>query len=330
MKKAKPNEFKKFHKLLTQDITWKPWYFKLGKDKDPLEDTAWKQLPIKMSGRQAFQWMKAGFNVGIAATNMDPLVIIDIDDIGVTPDDVMLPTLSTTSRKRLGRHYFYLTEDPKCKHNTSTDDGGEMRCVWEYVVAPGSYVKTSDKLIDVMPKSEKKYAGYYTLLNKVSPVYITFDNIPNIFKKSIAEESVKKPAKNNTKIMSASALFSLTIHDIINVPDKKKRFASPIHGSETGKNSSVDDTSVDGGWYICWRHNVSHSALSLLAVMSGMAECRAAGWGHETSNAGPSTIDFKDGETIYKLWKFAKSQGFIPDDDKIPKSAYEYLCKKVK
>ena len=78
---------------------------------------------------------------------------------------------------------------------------------------------------------------------------------------------------------------------------------------------------------MCWRHNVSHSALSALAVMSGMTTCQEAGWGHKNAGVGPSTLDFKDGKTIYELWKYAKKNGFIPEDDRIPYSAYLYLDK---
>lgn len=59
--------------------------------------------------------------------------------------------------------------------------------------------------------------------------------------------------------------------------------------------------------------------------MSGMVSCQDAGWGHRGAGIGKSTVNFKDGEIIYKLWKFAKKVKLIPDDDPIPLVAYLYL-----
>lgn len=322
--KTHPDEFKRFHALLTKTVSWNPWYFKLSKhDKDPLKGDMWKHPRSKLTPKQAYHWMLAGFNVGVAATNMDPLVIIDIDDITKTPDDKMQSTLSVKTRKRMGMHYFYITKDARCKINIPTDEYGEMRAMWQYVVAPGSYVVTDEDIKAQMPKSEIKYAGYYTLFSKVKPTYIEYDNIPDIFHTAIEKESFNNKNKKteiNQRVLSNSALYDLTVRDIFNIPDKKSRFPSMFHNSKTGKN-----TALNGEWIICWRHNVSHNHLSSLAVMSGVANCQDAGWGHSASGIGPSTVDFKDGEIIYKLWTFAKGAGLIPEDDPIPRIAHEYL-----
>ena len=321
--KTHPNELKRFHALLTATTSFEPWYFKLTKhDKDPLTDVSWKVPKSKLTPNSAFNWMKAGYNVGVAATNMDPLVIIDIDDIDKTPDSDIQPTLSVKSRKRLGMHYFYVTRDARCKVNIPTDEYGEMRAMWQYVVAPGSFVETDDDLISAMPESEVRYAGYYTLFNKVKPTYIKYDSIPDIFRNEIKrqEETNNKRTEIKTNVVPASKLYDLTVRDIFNISKKNSRFPSMFHNSKTGKN-----TSIDGDWIICWRHNVSHNSLSSLAVMSGMATCQDAGWGHATSGLGPSRLDFKDGKVIYELWKFAKAIKLIPEDDRIPIAARKYL-----
>jgi len=321
--KTNPSEFKRFHTLLTATVSFKPWYFKLTKhDKDPLIDVSWKVPKSKLTPRQAFHWMKAGYNVGVASTNMDPLVIIDIDDIEKTPDADIQHTLSVKSRKRMGMHYFYVTKDARCKVNIPTDEYGEMRAMWQYVVAPGSYVETDDDLIAKMPASEVKYAGYYTLFNKVKPTYIEYNNIPDIFRREIDRQKKAEDEKSGDRpeIVSASALYDLTVRDIFNMPSKKSRFPSMFHNSKTGKN-----TSIDGDWIVCWRHNVSQNNLSSLAVMSGMASCQDAGWGHENSGIGPSQLDFTDGKVIYELWKFAKAVKLIPENDRIPIAARIHL-----
>lgn len=321
--KTHPNEFKRFHTLLMATTPFEPWYFKLTKhDKDPLTDVSWKVPKSKLTPNSAFNWMSAGYNVGVASTNMDPLVIIDIDDIDKTPDSDIQPTLSVKSRKRLGMHYFYVTRDARCKVNIPTDEYGEMRAMWQYVVAPGSFVETDDDLISAMPDSEVKYAGYYTLFNKVKPTYIKYDRIPDIFRSEIKrqDEVNNKRTEIKTNVVPASKLYDLTVRDIFNISKKNSRFPSMFHNSKTGKN-----TSLDGDWIICWRHNVSHNSLSSLAVMSGMATCQDAGWGHATSGLGPSRLDFKDGKVIYELWKFAKAIKLIPEDDRIPIAARRYL-----
>lgn len=321
--KTHPGEFKRFHTLLTATTPFNPWYFKLMKhDKDPLVDVSWKVPKSRLTPKQAFHWMKAGYNIGVAATNMDPLVVIDIDDIEKTPDSNIQPTLSVKSRKRLGMHYFYVTKDARCKVNIPTDEYGEMRAMWQYVVAPGSYVETDDELISKMPEQEVKYAGYYTLFNKVNPTYIEYNNIPNIFRREIKrqEKANNKQIGIKTNIVPVSKLYDLTVRDIFNISDKKGRFPSMFHASKTGKN-----TSIDGDWIVCWRHNVSQNNLSSLAVMAGVASCQDAGWGHENSGIGPSQLDFKDGKVIYELWNFAKAIKLIPEDDRIPISARNYL-----
>ena len=320
---TRPDEFRRFHKALTADIKWKPWYFKLNRaDKDPLQGISWKDLKAKRTPKRALRWMEAGFNIGIAATNMDPLVIVDIDDIAKTPDSEVQPTLTVMSRKRRGRHYYYLTEDPKCKVNIPTGDYGEMRANWQYTVAPGSYVETHQGLIDLIPEDDKVNAGYYTIEKMLKPTYIKYNNIPDIFKHAQLEEKEDQLQKKVTKKADTgqSALYTLTVDDLFNLQDKVTRFPSIFHASETGTN-----TAIIGDWLQCWRHNVSHNALSAIAVMGGITDCLNGGWGHTDSSVGPSVLDFKDGETKYKIWKYAKEQKFIPEDDKIPYVAREYL-----
>jgi len=321
MYKTRPREFKKFHDCLTENMPFKPWYFKLGHDKDPIKGEAWKALYAKMSPKKAYRWMKAGFNVGIAATNMDPLVIIDIDDVNKTPDSDMKSTLTVTSRKRFGKHYFYLTEDPRCKRNIPTDGAGEMRCDWQYVVAPGSFIPSTlgdDEIMNNIADDDVVNAGYYTVTKARPPAVITYDDIPQVFKDVSETEYVREKAiKQHSD--GISELYNLTVDDIFNIPNKKTRFPSLFHNSKTGKN-----TSVDGNWIICWRHNVSHNHLTALAVMAGMTTCQEGGYGHKGSGIGTSVLDLKDPKTIYEIWMYAKEMKMIPDDDIIPGHSRRY------
>jgi len=96
--------------------------------------------------------------------------------------------------------------------------------------------------------------------------------------------------------------------------------------SETGKNASVS-----GGLLHCWRHNVYHNAFSYIAVLSGVTSCECAGAQHgESESFGVSN---QDGETVFKVWSYAKQKRLIPENDPIPYCALVYyaiskgLCK---
>ena len=318
-----PDEFRRFHELLTKDRPeYTPFYFPLAMHgKDPIGGIKWKDEKNRITAEQAATFLEHGYNIGIAGTDQDDLVIIDIDDISITPLDMMQPTLMAYSRKRIGRHHFYFTEDNRCKANVPTDEAGEIRAVWQYVVAPGSYVPCNEMELERIPEERREFAGRYTIENATTPTNLAYDALPQVFKDQIErEENAATKSKPKTKHRVArkngSALFSLSLDDVIGAVPKRDRFPSLFHSSETGKN-----TSVTGGLLHCWRHNVSHTPLSALAVMAGIATCMDAGTGHRGSGVGMSTIDYGDGKTLFKLWKFAKQEGMIPKDDPVPNKA---------
>ena len=332
-----PAMFERFHKALTSERQgYTPWYFLLSKGlKDPVAGISWKQLEGRLSFEQALKKMRAGHNIGIAATGMDPLCIVDIDDITATPDEIVKPTLTTRSRKRIGRHYFYFTDDPRCKENLPTDSKGEIRSSFEYVVAPGSFVLCDGKTIAAMPDAQRECAGRYTVENERSPDTIVFDELPPVFleqakknreaereTKKRREETAKarkdkKPAQGNDK--NRSVMWDLSIEDIMSIPNKT-RFKSLFHESTTGKNTALND---DGG-LTCWRHLVTHTPLSALAVLAGVSDCNSAGQGFNRGKS--SCIDYADGATLWKMWAFAKHEGMIPKDDPIPSGALRWCA----
>ena len=347
-----PAMFKRFDELLTKNRPgYKPWYFLLTKlNKDPADDPtdptgerkiAWKKNPKHhLSAEQAIKYMRGGANIGIAATGMDGLCIIDIDDIEATPDSVMKPTLSVRSRKRIGRHYFYWTQDPRCKSNIPTDDKGEIRANWQYVVAPGSFVLCSNEERDRMPTDQREFAGKYTIENEAPVSDIEWKEVPPVFKEQDdknknairvqqkkRKEKAKERKKKKEKAPSSkdSRIWHLAIDDIMDIPDKS-RFPSFFHSSETGKNTSVTDT----GGIACWRHLVTHTPMSALAVLAGVTDCLSAGVGMADSKAGDSEIDYKDGKTLFKMWDFAKRESIISQDDPIPPRALTWYATEQK
>lgn len=343
--KTDPDEFKRFHATLTDDRPdYKPWYFMLNiGEKDPLEGQGWKANKHQLSCDAAIRALEMGHNVGIAGTDMDGLVIIDVDDENAFVNHTFIPTLTARSSSRKGRHHFYFTKDKKAKENIALEEIGEVRTYWQYVVAPGSWAKLTDSKDDdgnitktakekfnYLPDDEKPFAGKYTL-EVVRPLAeITYDDFPRIFKdekiKRAANEKVKenKPKKEYVKRGDSkkSGIYDLKIDDVItSIPDQG-RHPSLFHDSHTGKNTCISNK----GLLHCFRHNVSHNAISALAVLAGLYDCVDAGSGHKTSGSGRSCIDYDDGETIYKIWDYAKKEGYIPKDDTIPTVAARWYA----
>jgi Bifunctional DNA primase/polymerase, N-terminal. len=334
-----PQEFLKFNKLLTKDMpNYRPFYFPLEKSgKDPLFGVSWKAN--RKTTQEAYSLMKKGFNIGIAATASDPLVIIDVDDMKQVPE--IKTTLQTISRKRIGRHNYFFAADATAKVNIPANTAGEIRSNWQYVVAPGSFVECNEEEIARMPEEEKVKAGHYSLYRESSVSTITFNEFPQAYKiaKSTrqlidVERAVEKATGEQRDFQHSfngkiSKLWDLTITDVSGISDTHgKRTSMPleIHDSDTQKNCSVSR-----GILHCWRHELSHNAFSYLCVAAGLTTCENAGMPHLGDYFG---VDFTDGETVFKVWRYAKERGLIPKDDPIPRNALVYyaelmgLCKK--
>lgn len=332
-RKTDPEEFKKFHALLTRDRPdYQPFYFPLNPNsKDPLDNKSWKANRITVE--QAVKYLEMGYNIGIAATDTDILVLMDVDDLEKV--GTFKPTLTVISRKRIGEHGYYFTKDKpaetifddSAKQNIATEDAGEIRAKWQYVVCTGSYVPVSHEELERIPEADRANAGRYTLCNELPVNEITFNDLPEVYRNCLLE---KRQAEISAKIKKESSttnrppesgkyrskLWDLTLEDVTGKnTDVQGRFPSLFHGSETGKNNSISN-----GLLHCWRHNVSHTPLTALAILSGISDCSHAGYGHNGS--GTSNLDFRDGKTVFDLWHYAKRDlKIIPQDDPIPSSA---------
>jgi Bifunctional DNA primase/polymerase, N-terminal. len=334
-----PAEFKHFHERILKNAPrgYTPYYFslKIG-GKDPLEGISWKKN--RKTFAEAYYLMKRGFNIGIAATSSDPLVIVDVDDMEQVPE--VKPTLQVTSRKRIGRHNYFFGFDGSAKKNIATKDAGEVRSVWQYVVAPGSFVQCSEQEMDRIPENEKVNAGKYTLKNELPVSEITFEELPEVYKIRYSEIvhdevelAIRHAKRKHTGQRQAgkhrSALWDLDITEVSGVRDTGGRrvpIPSEIHGSETGHNCSVSN-----GLLHCWRHDVTHNAFSYIAMLAGVKTCERAGLPHGGHYFG---ADAQDGETLFKVWMYAKENRLIPENDPIPSAALAYyaldkgMCKK--
>ena len=324
---TKPDEFKTFHSLLMSSAPhdYFPWIFVVDKmDKAPhLARGAWSLPKNRKPLDQAMNLMHRGFNLGIAGMD-DHLIIVDIDNEDAIDDKTLVPTLSVRSRSRTGTHHFYYIDNIKDKRNIAVPNVGELRGQHQYVVCAGSYATTDP---DTVPEDQRELAGQYTIENAIPPAHITFNDLPIIFRKqyninylmpSIKEKMASMsrifdPPIDNGDRKSKSVLFDLEVTDVVHVPTDGGNFASPLHGSKNGKNSTYSN-----GWLKCFRCGCSHNAITLLAVMAGIDTCSNAGFGHKHSCAGGSSIDMTNGATVYRVWDYARRNAYTDRDDHPP------------
>jgi hypothetical protein len=346
-------EFKTFYKCLMQNAPtgFIPWFFPLGKDsKVPADDVirrrspmncvdkaSWKAKHARLTFGEGLRLIEKGYNIGISARENDCLVLIDMDYI--TGENDLKPSLIVRSRSRIGGHGYFFSVDTRLKRNITTDKNGEIRSCDQYLVAPGSYVPTSEEeicakcisgqLTDMQANDIIKdtLLGYYSVLIPISPVDIVFEEIPQVFKdkleadrKAEEERKIKSVSVNkHNKSHKESGLYSLRLSDFVSVTDKRDRH--PLHDSETGQNFSIDKSGLGH----CWRHLVSLNAFQYLVVKSGYMSCDYAGSGHKGSHT--SGVIGDDGAHFF-AWKQAKDDGLIPIDDPIPTAAMRYIANK--
>ena len=324
-------EFVKFHGLLmsTAPEGYVPWYVALRSNvKDSAGLGSWKK-DFKTFEEARFL-MSQGLNIGLAATPEDALAIVDVDDMKAM--GTLKPTLQTISSKRFGRHYYYFLENNAIEKVNAKIPAGEWKANWSFCVVPGSFVTPTAEKMCKIPAIEKRNAGKYTIANAVAPVTTTIEELPEALRVkyySELEAEFESQAKREARCEwvpgefsgSKSELFSITFEDITGLPDSPKRVPMPteIHGSDTGHNCSVSQ-----GFLHCWRHNVFHTPFTYLAVAAGVCSCEEAGKPH--NSARPFGVTPSDGDTLLRVWLFAKENGYISQDDYVPaKAALHYV-----
>lgn len=329
-KQPRVNEFKHFMKLLLKNApsNYQPWLLRLNPhSKDPIEGISWKSPQARLTIDQAMDYMRFGGNIGIAATTSDNLVNMDCDG-GIIKDNEVKSTLKVRTRSRLGVHAFYWNVDKDKIPNIPTNQAGEVRSQWQFVVVAGSYVETDPLKI---PEAERANAGYYTIENAQAPSTITYLELPKVFRdeheKRIASP-IRQPLDFDPKKAKQkhSALFDITAYDVcLREGGKTKdgeRWPSLFHDSDTQKNMSYSSK----GLLHCWRHECSFNGLQALTVLSGYMSCNEAGSPHD-GTPGMSSIIGDDG-AIFHAWLYAKSHGYITKEDPIPVRALNYLALK--
>jgi P4 family phage/plasmid primase-like protien len=337
MTSTRPNELKTFLDLLTQDAPrgYKPWLFRVeGGSKAPdLSYGSWKDEGARLDRDEAIRWMQSGGNVGIAGRPDGPLINVDIDDEDATTIDDLKPTLIARSRSRTGVHAWYFEAAGADIPNIPTEEAGEVRANWQYVVAPGSYVETDP---DAVPDDEREHAGYYTVERADAVTSLRLSELPEVFQEhnnpDPDAQDIEVPDRSefaSDDTGDQSALFDISARDVVRregggSTNPGDRWTAIFHGSDTGKNMSLSGR----GQLHCWRHEVAHNGLQALAVLSDYnGGCKPVGAGHKQSGAGSSCLHHEDGAHIWHAWKYAKQSGYIPEDDPVPYSALKHVCR---
>ena len=337
-----PQEFAKFHSHLMENAPegYKPWYFRVreGSKAPATRFGSWKKENARLDPEDAIDWMREGGNVGIAGTPDDPLVNVDVDDDEKTTKDDIKPTLIARSRSRTGWHAWYFErqgEDAETIPNIPTDDAGEIRTDWQYVVAPGSYVETDPA--DV-PEGHRDLAGYYTVEEGHDVARADMTEMPDVFHRALREreEQQQKIEERDNDLDDVdididtngqSALYDVDASEIVRREgggslNESDRWTALWHGSDTDANMSYSDKDL----IHCWRHNVTHNALQALAVLGGFGGCQSVGAGKSRSGAGASSFSGND-EALWTAWRYAKDHGYIPSGDRVPTRALDYIAR---
>jgi hypothetical protein len=298
-------QFKKFYSFLmeTAPMEFKPWFFPCkpnGKDPDAQaimnlsRETkgSWKHPLAWLDKDEVVEHIIKGYNIAISGKMEDCLIVGDIDNKELI-DQLPEYTLTTTSRKRIGGHFFGWDKDGSAKINLATDDG-EMRSQDQYVIAPGSYVpfnmesEKDQEAFKELPEEIKTdpLLGYYTVRDEFHLRELSFNDLPSFFQKAFETETAEQQKmelvsnKSKKKFIGKgkySELLNLKVSDIIGKYPSTQRFGHPLHESDTDANFSI---SPDGSVGQCWRHMVSLNAVQFLCVKAGYSKCQDAGTPH--------------------------------------------------
>lgn len=344
-----PAELEEFLSYFPAD--YNPYLFPIEpNDKYPLEDYPWKPGISKKTGEpypgnrvskeKAIKLLGEGYNIGIAGTDTDKLTIMDKDDLAAVGPSKK--TLATKSSKQIGEHHFYFTDDPvikgkistahSAKQNNPTGTAGEIRSVWQFVVACGSFFPCRPENVLNIPEEDRSFAGHYRLFQRTEVANITYEEFPEVYRKQVEKtrQIINKKEKQWTesnkkeKIIyngKGSAIWNLSLYDVTGLRDNPGvyfRIPSGFgHGSDTGGNCCVSN-----GRATCWRHQVTHTGLTALAVYAGVADCDD-GIPHGSHHTG---IDFQDPKVQWGMWEYAQRHGLLPKGDKIPAKALRYYA----
>lgn len=226
-------------------------------------------------------YLAEGHNYGVL-TGIADLIVFDGDDINrlealnVTQE---LPDTLLSRTGRGGHHYFLfcsglkeriVLEDPELKDNDGDPQHlGEIQALGQQVVGPGS----------IHPNGNR-----YEIINDAPIVTITKARLLEILTplqtKTDIQDKVERCQRSANHSNGHGSIGDLIPIDQVAWPkDIKERSGAevrgthPLHGSDTGKNFSVNTSK--NCWH-CFRHKSGGGPLEWIAIMKGIISCQDA------------------------------------------------------
>jgi hypothetical protein len=322
-----PDEFKRFHELLTEDTPdgYTPYYIKCKKgEKGPVGGIAWSDPGNSLSASEAVEWVEAGGNIGIVGTTGDCLVDLDVDDPDLVAEEDVKQTLRATSRSRGGYHAWYFGDG---EIPNIDSDAGEIRTDNQYVVAPGSHVPINlddpdDPDLDEIDPGEQANVGRYSLADEHPVARLEYEEIPPIYREEHEQhqEVIEQrpdhrddPPEPTGDGDNRSAIFDLDITDVTGL-SWGYRGVNP-----TGHHSN-DHRGNDRYFKIDREHgardfkdNVSYSPASWALADAGERD-------PAIPNGGLTDREY------FIYWQYCKENNLVPADDPIPRRALVWVA----
>ncbi len=257
-------------------------------------------------------YLAEGHNYGVLCGHAG-IAVPDLDDLGRLEELGILQRIPETWQVKTGRggqhHYFDCPElenqiglyDPELKD----EDGeplhlGEIQSRGQQVVGPGS----------IHPNGNR-----YEIINDAPILKISKDDLLKIFDGLILtgiDDPAEEPERARSRRRSTGGHGlgdNVPIDHVAWPKDIKERHGSgvigshPLHGSEGGKNFSVN---TDKNCWHCFRHGSGGGPLEWLAVEAGLISCQ---------DAKPGCLD--DKELFKKVLQIARDRGFsIPEPER--------------
>ncbi|MFC7059792.1 hypothetical protein [Halovenus salina] len=322
-----PDEFKRFHELLTAEAPdgYTPYYIKCERDeKGPFGGGAWSNPENRLSVEEAIAWLESGGNIGIVGTTDDCLVDLDVDDPDLVAEEDVKQTLRATSRSRGGYHGWYFGDD---EIPNIDSDAGEVRAMNQYVLAPGSHVPVNlddpdDPDLDEIAPSERENVGRYSLTEEHPVARLEYEEIPPIYREEheqrqeVIEQRPDRrddPPEPTGDGDNRSAVFDLDITDVTGL-SWGYRGVNPIghHSNDHRGNDRYFKIDREHGARD-FKDNVSYSPASWVLADAGERDPRIP-------NGGLTDREY------FVYWRYCKENNLVPADDPIPRRALVWVA----
>lgn len=239
------------------------------RDKAPLW-TGWTNRGLKWDDPFLEQHLSSGGNYGVLTGH--GLTVLDVDPEGVEAgvlDSVErnLVETFTVRTPRNGRHFYYFCDSPKI---LLKDKCGDVQVLGRQVVGPGCVVSA-----ELHPKTVKK-SGRYIVENNIPIHQVSGDELVSALRQWIRVEPsnnvVVKHQSVSSNLERPSMRCEISLTGFHKSCTNSSWFVgvSPVHGSKTGRNLSVN---VDSGMWRCWHCRGGGDVFQWIAVREGWIRC---------------------------------------------------------